>query len=142
MNPDVSVPAGSGERHMRLDGKQLLIDSIAILRDFNPYACVAGIAATILIVSPLVEMHPLISLVLGVAVYAGITLVWPQKRLSDNVEDEPVSSEVAAFQQARQATTRVMVLASQIDKADVQQQVQEIGLAFAKMLNVMEEDGK
>jgi hypothetical protein len=127
---------------MRFDGKQLLVDSIAILRDFNPYACVAGIAATILIASPLVEMHPLISLVLGVAAYAGITLVWPQGPQAISDQYEALSPDEETFQEARRATTRVMVLASQVNNVEVKQEVQEIGLAFDKMLSVMEEDGK
>lgn len=141
MNPDVSVPTRIGKRRMQFDGKQLLTDSISILRKFNPYACVAGIMSTILFVSPLLEMHPLLSLALGAAVYAGVTLVWPQKYTTSDDPGEPLGPEKEAYLQAQQATTRVTVFASQIDKAGVQREVQEIGLSFAKMLDVMKKDG-
>jgi hypothetical protein len=142
MNLDVSAASRIGERRMRLDGKQLLVDSVAILRQFNPYASVAGIAATLLLVSPLQDMQPIFSLLLGVAVYVGVTLLWPQALSKTSDIEGPVNPDDEAFQKAREATSRVMLLANQIDKVEVQQQVQEIGLAFDRMLNVMEEDGK
>ena len=141
MNPDVTVPTRIGKRSMQFDGKQLLADSISILRSFNRYGFVAGVAATILFLSPLLDMHPLLSLALGVAVYAGVTLVWPQDSVTAGAPVEPDSPNQEAFLQARQATTRVMELAGQIAKTDVQKEVQEIGQAFAKMLEVMKKDG-
>lgn len=139
MNLDLTGFRRDGERRMHFDARALMNDSFAILRRFDWYALLAAVAMSVLFDFGL-DMNPVFSLVLGVAVYAGVALLRPRSPELAAAVAEPATPEEEAFLRARQATVRVHGLAGHIENEKLRERVQAIGRAFDRMLDVMEED--
>jgi hypothetical protein len=138
MNIDLFTGQWIGERLMPFDARRLLTDAIAILRRFDPRALIIAGASTLLLAIPL-ETNPLLALVLGVAVYAGVALLWERAAKEETVV-EPPTPEEEAFQRMRASTAQVLVLAEEVENPEVQERVLQIGDTFTVMLDVMEKD--
>lgn len=127
-----------GERAMPHDGRRLQSDSIAILRRFDPRALIIA-AATTLIMLLLLRMHPLLALVLGTAVYAGVALLW-EKPATEASPAEPPTPEEESFQRVCASTATMLELAKEIEDLDVRERVVKVGNTVSTMLEVMEKD--
>lgn len=139
MNIDLFAGRPGGGLRMRTDIHALGADSISILRRFDWRALVAAMVSLPIFLF-LLDIHPLISLFLAVAVYSGVALLLGYP--APAIELEPPTPEEAAFARMRVSTAHVLELAAGIQKPEIEDRVTLIGHAFAKMLDVMQEDAE
>lgn len=140
MNFEQFASRSEGERRMRIGGRQLMTDALAILRELNIRALSIALVSTLVFIAGL-KMHPLLSVALGAAVYAGVALLW-QRSAPSAIVPIPLTLEEEAFQRMRASTAHVVATAEAIENPAIRERVSAIGQAFAAMLGVMELDKK
>lgn len=128
----------SGGR-MRIDVRQLWVDSRAILSTFDKYALIVAVVNGAAFVV-LLGMNEFLALALSLATYAGVALVRPHPAVPAPAPPEPISDDEAAFQQARASTAHVLEQAELIGNPRVQEGVRGVAAKFGKMLDVMQKD--
>jgi hypothetical protein len=141
VNFDLADSRSDGERHMRADVRQLALDSLAILRRFDPRALVIALISTLvlLILTWLRDTSFLLLPLFGASIYVGAALLWERSTPVPTVP-EPLSLEEEAFDRMRGSTTRVIEKAAKIGQPDIRERVNAIGQTFNTMLDVMDED--
>jgi hypothetical protein len=142
--------AGRGEESgMGIELDSVMQRAAEFARRVNGIAAAAAFAAAVLMVFAL-EVHPLLSLLLALGVYAGITLLLPQPAQEIDVLPDPLTPEEESFQAARESSARIAAAIPQIAKTQLPQiartsmrkGVTRIVSEIDKMLDVMEEDEK
>ncbi len=138
MNPDLSVTTEIGKRQMRVDSRQLIQDSLKILRRFEPIALVAAVGAMLLFAFAL-GLNPIVAFVLGSAFYPGVALILSRPTLDPHVDALPTPEE-EAFQRMRGSTAHVLALAQDVESPEIRERVVHIAETFKAMIDVMDKD--
>ncbi len=115
----------------------MAVDSIAILRNFDPVALVIAVVALIVIAGAL-DIAPLWALVLAAMTYVGTTLLRPHSAPSVPVPLPPAGEQ--AYAMSRESCGRILTLAKEIPDATVRRQVRAVHGKFFRMLDVMDVD--
>ena len=137
MSPNEFVNAVKSDPDLKTRARQLAVDSIAILRKFDPLALGIAIVTWIVLAGTL-GIGPFWPLVLAVMTYAGTTLLRPHPKQRD---PEPILSEgEVAYSQSLESCARILTRAKEIADPTVRRQVRAVQGKFTNMLDVMNDD--
>src|SRR4051794_28710191 len=119
--------------------KQLAVDSMVILRDFDRMAAVVAIVAFLVIAIPL-DIGPLWALGLAGMTYVGTALLRPHQ-VPISIEPMP-SIDEDAYALSRDSSARMLILVKECPDPATRRRVRAVQGKFTKMLDVMDEDQK
>lgn len=139
MSSNDYVPAVNPKPDLMTRARQLAMDSIAILRTFDPIAFVIAVVCSMVLLGML-HLNVLASLVLAAMTYVGTTLLRPHT--APAVPAPPPSAGEEAYAQSRASCARMLTVAKEITDPTVRRQVRAVQAKFSKMLDVMDEDQK
>jgi hypothetical protein len=138
MSSNNVVPVVDNQPDLKSRAQKLAIDSLAILKNFDPIALVIAVAALVLFL--VLDIHAIVALALAVMTYAGITLVRPHPVPAIQIQTQ--SEGETAFTLSRESCARMQTLAKEISDPAFRRRARAVPGKFTKMLDVMEEDQK
>ena len=139
MSSNNFVTAVDSSPDLKTRARELAVDSIAILRKFDPVALVIAIAALV-VIAGLLDIGPVWGIVLAAMTYVGTTLLRPHSAPSEPIPPPPPGLE--AYARSRESSARMLTLAKEVADATVRRQVRAVQAKFTKMLDVMDVDQK